>query len=420
MKIVKLESSNVKRLRAVEVEPSGNVVVVGGRNGQGKTSLLDSIAYVMGGERAICDEPVRKGQQKAKVVCTLDNLVVTRTITAGGGGTLTVSNRDGTAKYSSPQRMLDELVGKLTFDPLEFSRMKPAQQLETLRGLVGLDFSELDARRKKLYDDRTVCGRDVTGRQGQIEALPHYPEAPAKEVSMESLAAEVEKVNQFNAKQDAAEQKREAVRARIESVDEQIAAADAEIDRLTKHRQERAEFKGRLVAEEASLPAPMQRLDAAPIRQQIADSEMVNAKVRANATRAAMQQQFQAAHDEYDRLTKEIEAIDDQKAKMLQATTFPVAGLGLSENGVEFNGLPFSQASSAEQLRISVAMGLAMNPKLKVLLIRDGSLLDDDSLAMVAEMADAADGQVWIERVGEGDECSVVIEDGSVKAAVEA
>ena len=100
----------------------------------------------------------------------------------------------------------------------------------------------------------------------------------------------------------------------------------------------------------------------------------------------------------------------------MAAAAFPVVGLGFNDNGVTFNGVPFSQASSAEQLRVSVAMGLALNPTLRVVLIRDGSLLDDDSLAMVATMAAEKDSQVWIERVGHGEETSVVIEDGAVMA----
>jgi hypothetical protein len=93
----------------------------------------------------------------------------------------------------------------------------------------------------------------------------------------------------------------------------------------------------------------------------------------------------------------------------------PIEGLALNEEGVTFNDLPFSQCSSAEQLRISVAMGLALNPKLKVLLIRDGSLLDEESMKALAEQAAAADAQVWLERVGDKDKCAVIIEDGAVK-----
>ena len=117
-------------------------------------------------------------------------------------------------------------------------------------------------------------------------------------------------------------------------------------------------------------------------------------------------------------LTEEIDTLENRKRKMLASAKFPIPELGLSDSGVTLNGLPFEQASSAEQLRASVAMGLAMNPKLKIMLIKDGSLLDENSLRMVAEMAEKADAQIWMERVGEGKETSVVIEDGAVKEEI--
>lgn len=419
MKIVQLESSNLKRLVAVEINPDGNLVVIGGRNGQGKTSVLDSIMYAMAGERSICTKPVRSGQKKAKVVCTLDDLVVTRTFTDEGGGALTVTSRDGKSKYSSPQYMLNELVGKLSFDPLDFCRLKPAQQLETLRALVGLDFSALDAKRKKLFDERAVAGRDVNGRKTQIESMPRYPEAPADEISVAELAQRLEAIDAHNDEQRDRERsiadanlEVENAEAEIRHVERKIEELQKELERWQKARDLRAESRD-------DLPKPEPLQDREPIRQQIVAAEETNKKVRANAARAALEKNFADAKQTYDELTDQIESIDKEKERQLQSTTFPVNGLSLSDDGVLFNGLPFDQASSAEQLRISVAMGLALNPKLKVLLIRDGSLLDDDSLRMVAEMAERADGQVWIERVGEGAECSVIIEDGSVKPTTE-
>ena len=106
--------------------------------------------------------------------------------------------------------------------------------------------------------------------------------------------------------------------------------------------------------------------------------------------------------------------MDETKQSTMAATEFPIDGLGMDEDGVVYDELPFAQASSAEALRVSVAIGLAMNPKLKVLLIRDGSLLDEDNLRLVAEMAEKHEAQVWIERVGQGEECSVIIEDGRI------
>src|SRR3990172_2313145 len=138
LRIVKLEAANVKRLTAVEITPDGSLIVVGGKNGAGKTSVLDSIAMALGGKDLVPELPLRRGADHGHVEVDLGDLVVRRTFTEKGGGTLTVGNKDG-AIYKSPQKILDQLVGRLSFDPLDFARMDPRQQRETLRSLVGLD-----------------------------------------------------------------------------------------------------------------------------------------------------------------------------------------------------------------------------------------------------------------------------------------
>lgn len=60
MKINKLEIENVKRIRAVKIEPTQNgLTVIGGNNNQGKTSVLDSIAWALGGENFRPTEAMR-------------------------------------------------------------------------------------------------------------------------------------------------------------------------------------------------------------------------------------------------------------------------------------------------------------------------------------------------------------------------
>ena len=131
MKIVSLEAENVKFLKAIRIETDGSLVVIGGDNASGKSSILDSIEYAINGATSIPSEPIRKGKKKARIVVDLGNIVVTRTFTSKGTN-LTVKGKDG-AVFGTPQSLLNELVGKLTFDPLEFSRMDVAKQAEVLK-----------------------------------------------------------------------------------------------------------------------------------------------------------------------------------------------------------------------------------------------------------------------------------------------
>lgn len=158
-------------------------------------------------------------------------------------------------------------------------------------------------------------------------------------------------------------------------------------------------------------------IDEAPLRKSLAGATETNQHIQENQARAKALAELKAKTDQANELTEQIERIDAEKAEKLAATPFPIEGLGFSEDGVTFNGIPFSQASAAQQLRVSVAMGAALNPKLRVMLVRDGSLLDPKSLTLLTELADKHDLQVFVERVGSGDASAIIIEDGAVQGA---
>lgn len=429
LRIVRLEAENVKRLVAVSITPEGHLVVVGGKNGAGKSSTLDAIAYALGGKDLMPAKPLRQGADHGHVEVDLGEFRVRRTFTESGGGQLAVLSPEG-ARYPSPQALLDKLVGRLTFDPLAFARMEPRAQRETLRELVGLDFTAHEAKRAGLYGERTDVHRTVRTLEGRLSGMVRHEDAPAEPFSLEALVGELEeaeaqrlhaadlssverglaeKVHQLHTWIDEAETERERLEAQIREIDKaQAERADALRTAMGEH--EKAAESARLAND--AVP------DSAPIRVKIAAAEGLNAKHRANLEREACAADLEETRREWERLSNEIDGLDAVKATALASAAFPVPGLSFDETGVLLEGLPFEQASSAEQLRVSVAMGLAANPRLKVLLIRDGSLLDEDSLGLVASMAAEADAQVWLEKVSEdGRGCAVVIEEGRVRGA---
>ena len=416
MKIVQLTAENFKRLKTVQIAPDGNVVQITGRNAQGKSSCLDAIAAALGGLDNVCARPVRRGQDKAKIVCELDDVIVTRTFTAGGGSTLIVANKEG-ARFTKPQAVLDKLYGNLSFDPLAFSRMPAKAQTETLKSLVGLDFTQVDAKRAGLYADRTDANRELKARESQAARLVRHPDAPAVEESVAELAAEFSRrqgVNRENERLRAAVVRAKEAADRIDRERESIQATIAELTaRLqAKGRELDAAERAHLLAREAA--AQLSDADCAEVQARMAAAEGINRKVRENAEHAKLAASVESLKAKSMAITGGIDAIDGEKNAALAAAAFPIAGLSFDDAGPTFNGIPFDQASSAEQLRVSVAIGIALNPKLRVLLIRDGSLLDADSLRVIAEMAAANDSQFWIERVDDSRRMGVVIEDGSV------
>ena len=402
MSIVALTAENVKRISAVHIEPSGALVIIGGKNGNGKSSTLDCIEYGLKGKGSIPSEPVRKGQKKARIVLETEEYKVTRTFTAKGGTHLVVENQKG-VQQRSPQALLDKLVGDRFLDPLEFDRMKPKEQVEVLKGLVDFDFDEIEGQRQAAYDERTEVNRTVKSLKAQLEAIPE-PDQDAVAVDPAELMLELERRqlrNQENAN------KREAL-SRVKARVDEIAQI---MEQLEEEQDQRLEEMACLMAETDGLEDE----DIDEVRQQIANVQDSNEAVRLAGEYHRIRIELGDAQEKSAGLSKNIEKFEKKKAKALKDADFPVEGLEFDEDGVRYADVPWDQCAQSERLRISTAMALAMNPELKVLLVRDGSLLDEDSLKIMADLAEEAGGQVFLERVGEGDECSVIIEDGKVK-----
>lgn len=410
MKIVGLHAENVKRLRAVDITPDPDVQVVGGSNAQGKTSVLDAIWLALGGGKAskTITRPVRDGQDHATVVLDLGDLKVTRTWNAQGRSTLRVEAADG-ARYTSPQAILDRLVGAMSLDPLAFTRLPARQQREALLDLVDLDvdLDALEAERAALYTERTEVGREGKA----LGDIVVDDTLPAEETSMQRLIADLHDAQEHNARIEQVRREYsatcdrfEAAAKRVEDLQHRLESLEAELA-AARQQKERAD---------AALAASNAPIDTGAIEARMRTVETENAKIRANNAARARAAEAEALRSQYQDLTSRITAIDDRKARALASARFPVDGLGFDDAGVTYRGVPFSQASGAEQIRVSVAMAMALNPRLRVLRIMDGSLLDAEAMDAIRTQVADADFQLWIERVGDADDGAVVIEDGQV------
>lgn len=399
MKITKLTVNNFMRVKAVEVTPDGPVVTVAGRNAAGKTSVLQSIEAAFGGGKSVPKDAVRHGAKKGYVIAETEELIVKREFGPNGKTGVVVTGKDG-AVFASPQGMLDKLVGSISFDPLAFTRMKPAEQADMLRQLVGLDFSKWDAARKAAFDQRTDVNRERKRLQGAIEKLPEpTPGAPSEEVSVLELARELREREARNARQDREREQLDALRNKAK-------ALAAELDRTNEQGIALAATVGSHVW-----------ADTDEIKAKIANAEKDNAAARVAGQRATLEESLDAEVDKSEALTKRIEEIDGLKAEAIAKAKYPVEGIEARDDGVYFNGVPLAQSSQAELIRVSVAIGAKVSGDLRVMLVRDGSLLDRDSMALLAKLAADMDMQVWLETCAEGQKYSVLIEDGIVASA---
>lgn len=418
MKVVNLEVENFMGVKAVEITPDGPVITIGGKNGQGKSSILNAMISALAGAKELPGVAVRDGEESAVTRVVLSrpegDLHITRTVKSDGKTTLTVKSADG-AKYGKPQQLLDALVGAVGFDPHEFTRLDAKKQAERLRQLVGLDTSSIDTERDGLYSRRTDVNREVKQLSARVESLPHHGDAPESEVSVSELMEELRSAQEVH------RQSEDAARLVAVVLDEAQSAIE-NVERLEQQlKYARAEIVAcevkleRFRAEAAAAKAKSDALDLESIGDRVQRADADNRKVRENAERKKVAAELAARQADADMLTKEIAGLDEEKAMAMAAAKWPVEGLGFDDSGVTYNGRPFGQASSAEQLRVSLAMGMALNPQLKVLVIRDGSLIDDETMAVIRGAVAEKDFQLWVEKVSaSGEGCTVLIEDGSV------
>jgi energy-coupling factor transporter ATP-binding protein EcfA2 len=420
MRIVKFLAENVKKLSTVEITPSGDIVTIAGANGNGKTSILDSIFWCLAGTAGIQSQPIRKGQNKARIKLDMGEIIVERRFTEKGTS-LIVETAEG-SRFASPQKLLDEMLGALSFDPLAFSRMKPKDQFDELRRMVALDIDidQLDALNKGDYLKRTDLNREAKAKRAQAEAIPVagvLVEPIDESAIIDQMESAAEKNNLINQRAQRREQAGRDVQAKLanaQTLRAQAAELRTKADAMDAHAaesDEQADGLAQTLADAAPLP---EVVDITDLRAQLDTARAENKKHEGLAKRRQIEVEADALEAKSTDLTEQMAAREKVKADAIAVVKMPVEGLGFGDGLVQYNGVPFDQASSAEQLRVSLAIAMAANPKIRVIRITDGSLLDENSMAIVAEMAAEQDYQVWCEVVDTSGKLGIVIESGEV------
>lgn len=435
LRIINFQAENLKRLSVVNIKPDGALVQITGKNGQGKSSVLDAIWWALEGAGNITTQPIRRGQERAMVRLDLGEkdaveVSVIRTFKRNPKDEttfttdITVESPDG-GRHSSPQKMINAWLGSLSFDPLEFARQKPAEQFDVLKALVpGYDFDAMARLDKADYDKRTDLNRRHREKTAQVAAIQIPAEIPTAKIDEAALVQEIASVGDFNAQIDMRADRRRQTAEQIEQLkadaDEsraEIVQLQAQIDKLNSEIEQYDTARGELEQKMAAAPPLDEKKDPAEVTQRLEDAKRHNALVDRMAQRTALQDEAAELAKQAQSLTQAIEDRATAKQKAIAEAQLPVDGLTLGDGIVLLNGVPFDQASDAERLRTSIAIAMAQNPRLRVIRARDGSLLDEDAIKLVEEMAAGREFQVWLERVDGSGKIGFVLEDGHVKSA---
>lgn len=433
LRIMALRAENFKKISVVEINPTGNVVVLTGKNGQGKSSVLDLIEAALGGKNADPKKPIKTGAKKSTNSLALGDgteikYVIKKNFTENGS--YTTVETDSGAVLKSPQSFLDTLVKSKSFDPLEWVTMKDkVKQRQVLLDLAGVKTDDLDVKHSMKYQERTNVGRDLKNAQGALVGKVFHKDAPAAEVSVAELSKQLNEAtiaNNLLDKEgnyvDQLEKNVETAATRVKDETERIAELEKALSeakaalkiKTANHAQLKKDHQ-----KAAKEFAAKKKIDTAPIQAQIDTAEEDNKKVRENAEYLALKKTAEAHEKTYRDLTDELAAIETEKRQRLAAAKMPIAGLTVTENEILYNDEPLEQASSGEQTRVGMAVGMALNPGLHVLMSRNGSLLDSDNLKVIEEMAGEHNFQIWIEKVDESGKIGIYLEDGSVAAVNE-
>lgn len=419
-RIRKLISENVKRVVMVEIDPRGNVIELTGRNKQGKTSVLNSIWWALAGERNIQINPIREGEEEARIFLDLGEMRVQRTFTKtndGKGYTTDLKITSDTGRKAGSQTLLTSFLGKLSFDPLKFAGAKPEEQYDQLKVLVtGFDFAENARQRAEIFAERTEVNNEVKALRARAESI----ETPLKDVEAIDEAPLIEKLSNaasHNASIAERQRKRADVAAEVQRRESRMRQIEDERQRLLAEYNELTEANEVDQARLDGAPPLPDPIDTAAVAVQLEEARRHNASLGRAGERRQLIKDADVRVAESERLTKAIEALDAAKAAAVANAKLPVPGLGFGDGFITLNGQPFEQASDMEQLRTSVAIAAAQHPEIRVILVRDGSKIDSEQWQGLVDIAAEMDCQIWVETVESDRPTAVIIEDGHVKGA---
>jgi len=443
--IVRVKGENYKRFKVIEIRPNRHgVTQISGGNGQGKTTFFDIITTTLAPGKSTRKSIIRQGDRKAVGEVEFDTgYIVNREIHESGYDALSIVHKATNTVVANPMQWLQDLSAGYGFDPLEFMRLKGEDQFNQIKGLVKLDIDLADYEQRNL-DDRakqTRLNDDAKRLAAQRDGVIVDRNLPAQPPDVEKLLADAREASQYNAEIQEEQRDRAAYENTVREAAEEYTSNE---DRLVKLYAEIALLESAQKKGDEALKAGRARMESWKPLPELKDRAELDAKVAQAISERDRITSNNHRREQYDRLDREATQAKDQHeavknairarklaiAKAFETAKFPIDGLSFeieeeSPDGrmlknarkvVTYHGVPLEECSSAEQIRISTAIGMSANPNMKVLLIREGSLLDASGIDTLEQMAQEHGYQIFAEVVDETGKVGIYLEDGEVKA----
>ena len=409
VKINKLEIENVKRVKAVTIEPTSNgLTILGGNNNQGKTSVLDAIAWALGGNKYKPSKPARDGSMNPPTLrLELSNgLIVER---KGKNSDLKVTDPSG---QKAGQQLLDSFVEELALNLPKFIESSAKDKANTLLQIIGVGEKlwELDRKEEQLYNERRTIGQIADQKKKYAAEQPQYPEAPNELVSIADLIHEQQEILARNGENARKRQNRENIvnemhlsEARLKQLKEQLDQEEATHEKLM----------GDYIAANKSIEDLVDE-STEEIEESIANIEEINRKVRANLDKEKAEEDAKQYGSQYDNLSKQIQDVRDERTSLLDSADLPLPGLSVEDGEHVFEGQKWDNMSGSQQLRVATAIVRKLKPECGFVLLDKLEQMDIPTLNEFGKWLESEGLQAIATRVSSGEECQIIIEDGYV------
>lgn len=410
VKINSLELENVKRIKAVKVEPTPNgLTVIGGRNNQGKTSVLDSIAWAFGGNKFKPSNAAREGSAiPPNLHITLSNgLVVER---KGKNSTLKVTDPKGN---KAGQQLLDTFIEELALNLPKFMNATNREKADILLNIIGVGdkLAAYDLKEKELYQERLMIGRVADQKKKFAKEQVFYENVPRDLISPQELINQQQAILAQNGENQRKREKVTQYEYLVTTLSQEVAALKKQLQ--AKELELNKATSDLTVAKTDALDLIDQSTEE--LEKNLADIEETNRKVRANLDKEKAEDDAKEYAAQYDQLTLEIEKVREQRISLLKGADLPLEGLSIKDNELTYRGKKWDGMSGSEQLRVATAIVRKLNPDCGFVLIDKIEQMDTETMNEFGSWLENEGLQAIATRVSTGDECSIIIEDGYVK-----
>lgn len=402
-----LEFENVKRIKAVKLEPSPTgLTVIGGRNNQGKTSVIDALAWAVGGDKYKPSQAQREGSviPPSLHVELSNGIIVER---KGKNSSLKVIDPSG---KRGGQQLLNSFIETFALDLPKFMNSTAKEKADILLKIIGVGdkLHSLEQKETELYCRRHAIGQIADQKAKFAKEMTVYPDVPDEIVSASELIRQQQEILARNGENQRKRQLKEQYDRELEEARQALDEAKRRFSQAQANAQAAAKSAENLIDE-----------STAELEKNISDIETLNAKIRANLDREKAEEEAKGYSNQYAALTEEIEAVRKEKYDLLNNSDLPLTGLSVADGELTYNGQKWDNMSGSEQLRVSAAIVRRLNPECGFVLLDKLEQMDSDTLKEFGKWLESEGLQAIATRVSNGDECSVIIEDGYVVESTE-